>query len=394
MHTLFEAAIGQNRPSSRWVYDCLKKFLPRKTKEQLVYFSHVLCIALLEFNLTSACSPPGMCAPVLPPVVEAKLSPLENYLLENELEAQDVRVHCVATIKWLGVWLHRVDMTTRFNEARANSPCSSDHELGALLDFLLMPEYTGVSLRHIIDRVVAKNVDALKVCLAKSRKLLKEASKTQARLLMWLTKQKITLEKTNISKKTCKETQEVLCKTTEQLDRVRMMVAQHTADVAHIKSKLEECESTGEGSSYSEESGNLEPGTQDSPTATPQGHEEDTDLHDIEMRDVRDDPIPPLSSGQDNDPLPTTTQATPPGHEGQEDAQDDRDMIIEEERIIRGDGDITPVTMAEDQLLDDQVATRAETPSGAVAESLLQMNMGSLVASQEASDPPDERHAA
>ena len=202
IHTLFEAAVGQNKPSSRWVYDCLKKFFPHKTKEQLVYFSNVLCITLPEFHLTSACSPPGMCALVLPPVVEAKLPPLENYLHEDELESQDIHVRCIATIKQLGAWLHRVDMTTRFNEARANSPCSYNHVLGALLDFLLMPENTGVGSRHIIDQVVAENMDALEVHLAKSRKLFKEASKTQARLLTCLTKQKITLEKTHISKKT------------------------------------------------------------------------------------------------------------------------------------------------------------------------------------------------
>ena len=74
-------------------------------------------------------------------------------------------------------------MTTQFNEARANSPCSRDHELGALLNFLLMPENTGIGLRHILDWVAAENVDALEVHLAKSRKLLKEALKTQARLL-------------------------------------------------------------------------------------------------------------------------------------------------------------------------------------------------------------------
>ena len=60
VHTLFEVAIGQNKPLSQWVYDCLKKFFPRKTKEQLVYFSNVLCITLPDFHLTSTCSPPGM----------------------------------------------------------------------------------------------------------------------------------------------------------------------------------------------------------------------------------------------------------------------------------------------------------------------------------------------
>ena len=313
VHTLFEMAVGQNRPSFRWVYDRLKKFFPRKTKEQLVYFSNVLCIALPEFHLTSTCSPLGMCAPVLPPVMEAELPPLKNYLHEHKLELQDVHVHCVAAIKRLGAWLHRVDMTTQFNKAKANSPCSHDHELGALLDFLLMPENTGIGLRHIIDRVVAENMDALKVHLAKSRKLLKEASKTQATLLTWLTKQKITLEKTHISKKTQDETQEVLSQTTEQLDWARMTVAQHIAHIAHIESKLEECETMDGESSYSEESGNLETGAQDPLTATPQGCEEEVDPHDIEMEDVGNDPIPPPLSEQDDNPLPIATQAMPSG---------------------------------------------------------------------------------
>ena len=47
-------------------------------------------------------------------------------------------------------------MTMRYNEARANCPCDDDHKLGTLLDYFLMPEKTGVSLEHIISRVVAK----------------------------------------------------------------------------------------------------------------------------------------------------------------------------------------------------------------------------------------------
>ena len=71
-------------------------------------------------------------------------------------------------------------MTMRYNEARANSPCSDDHKLGTLLNFLVMRENTGVGLKHIIDWVVAENVDALEMHLIKSKKLLKEASKSQA----------------------------------------------------------------------------------------------------------------------------------------------------------------------------------------------------------------------
>ena len=394
MHTIFKAALSQDRPSSEWVYDHLEEFFPHKTMEQLVYFSNVLCLSISEFHLTSACSPPGMCMLVLPLVVEAELPLLENYLHERELEAQDVRVHCIAAIKWLGVWLHRVDMTTRYNEARANSPCSDDHKLGTLLNFLLIPENTGVSLKHIIDRVVAENVDALKMRLVKSKKFLKEASKSQTKLLTQLTKQKMTLEKTHLSKKVCDKTSKVLSQTTAQLDQVRTTIAKHTADIAHIEAQLEDCESVDEESSSSRGSIDPEPGAEDPPAITPQDQEEE-DPHDIEMRYVEDDPNPPPPSEQDDDLLPVPVQAAqsdPPlgDEEDREDVRDNRDIIIEDERIIIKAGGTTPITPAEDQLLDDQVGTGAETPSGVVTKLLSQMNMDSSATSQVASDPPDE----
>ena len=322
MHTIFEVALSQDRPSSEWVYDHLEKFFPHKTTEQLVYFSNVLCLSISEFHLTSACSPPGMCTPVLLPVVEAELPPLENYLHEGELEAQDVRVRCVAAIKRLGVWLHWVDMTTRYNKARANSPCSDDHKLGTLLDFLLMPENTGVRLKHIFDWVVAENVDALEMRLVKSKKLLKEASKSQTKLLTRLTKQKMTLEKTRLSKKVRNETSKALSQTTAQLDQARTSVAKHTADIVHIEALLKDCESVDEESSSSRGSVNPEPGAEDPPAITPQDQEEE-DPHNIEMKDVEDDPNPPPPSEQDDDPLPVPVQAaqSDPPHRGEEDQE-------------------------------------------------------------------------
>ena len=263
VHTIFKAALSQNRPSSEWVYDCLEVFFPRKTVEQLVYFSNVLCLSISEFHLTSACTPPGMCAPVLLPVVEAELPPLETYLHEGELETQDVCIHCIAAIKRLGVWLHRVDMTMRYNEGRANSPCCDDHKLGALLDFLLMPGNTGVSLKHVINLVVAENVDMLEVHLIKSKKLLKEASKTQTKLLTHLAKQKMTLEKTHLSKKAHDKTSKALSLTTEQLDRARTTIATQTANIVHIEALLKDCKSTEEESSSSWENSALEPGSGD-----------------------------------------------------------------------------------------------------------------------------------
>ena len=150
-----------------------------------------------------------------------------------------------------------------------------------------------------------------------------------------------------------------------------------------------------EESSYSEENGNPEPGAQDPLTATPQGCEEEEDPHNIEMEDVGDDPIPPPPSKQDDDPLPVPAQAvqSDPPHGSKEDREgviDNRDVIVEDERIVLEAGGTTPITLAEDQLLDNQVGTGAETPSRAVTESLSRMNVDSPPASQVASDPPDE----
>ena len=215
IHTIFETALNQTRPLSKWVYDCLETYYPHKSEKQLVYFSNVLCLSIAEFHLTSGCTPTGMCSPVLPLVVEAELPPLETYFHDRELGMHDVHILIEAAIKRLGVCLHRIDMTVRYNEARANSSCDGDHKLGTLLDYFLMLENTGVSLENIISRVVAKNVDALEILLVKSKKVLKEASKTQTKLLTRVAKQKLALEKDHSTEAAHEEAARALRQMTE-----------------------------------------------------------------------------------------------------------------------------------------------------------------------------------
>ena len=228
-------------------------------------------------------------------------------------------------------------MTMRYNEARANSPCDDDHKLGALLDYFLMPENTGVSLENIIGWVVAKNVDALEVCLIKSRKLLNEASKTQTKLLTHVVKQKLALEKGHPTKAAHDEAAKALSQMTEQLDRVRATIAKHTVDIANIEALIEDCESTDEESSSSGESFPPESGSGDLPAATPQGREEEE--HNIEMRDVENDP---------NLPQEMATQTDPPPEATGDDSENDKDIIVEDERIIIEGGGVTPITLADD----------------------------------------------
>ena len=82
------------------------------------------------------------------------------------------------------------------------------------------------------------------------------------------------------------------------------------------------------------------------------------------------------------DPLPEATE---------DDSKSEKDMIIEEERIITEGGGITPITPADDRLLDkddQEDQTGAETPSGVVTELLSQMNMDSPATTLVVSDPP------
>ena len=166
---------------------------------------------------------------------------------------------------------------------------------------------------------------------------------------------------------------------TEQFEPVRNTIAQHTADIAHIEALLKDCESTDEESSSSGESSLPRLGSRDPTAATPQGPEEE---HDIEMRDVGNVPNPPQGMATQTDPLPEATE---------DDSESEKDVIIEEERIITEGGGITPITLADDWLLDQddqEDQTGAKTPSRAVMELLSQMNMDSPTSTLAVSNPP------
>ena len=129
----------------------------------MVYFSNMLCLVIAEFHLTCRCTAIGMCSPVLPQIVEVELPLLDAYLHEHKVGTQDGHILSEATVKRLGVWLHRIAMTVskRLGKAKAHSTHNKDHKLGDLLDYFLMPDNSGVSLDDIFCQAVAENVDAL-----------------------------------------------------------------------------------------------------------------------------------------------------------------------------------------------------------------------------------------
>ena len=78
---------------------------------------------------------------------------------------------------------------------------------------------------------------------------------------------------------------------------------------------------------------------------------------------------------QENNPLAVQalqTDPRPKDNEGWEDTEDNRDIIIEDKRIVVKTGGATPIMPADNQLLDqgNPAGTGAETPSGVVIELL------------------------
>ena len=76
----------------------------------------------------------------------------------------------------------------------------------------------------------------------------------------------------------------------------------------------------------------------------------------------------------------------------EDDSESNKEVVIEDERIIIEGGGVTPITPVDDRLLDQddqEDPIRAKTPSGVVTESLFQMNMDFPASTPAVSDPPD-----
>ena len=246
---------------------------------------------------------------------------------------------------------------------------------------------TGVTLEDIFCCVVGENVNALQVRFVKCKKVLKEATKTQGKLLTKIAKLKVAQEEGHPTEVTHEEATEALHQATEQLAWVRETITHHTAEIVHIKELLRERESTEEESSSLEDGLIPGLGSGDPPAPTPQKQD------DIEMEDVEN---------TSNLPQRTATQTNPTPKESEYDSRAVRgaDPIApEDEWIVIEEGGTTPITLADDQLLgygEDEDPTGSQTPSGAVTESLSQMNMDSpaSVPIPPVNDPPGSNQEA
>ena len=232
---------------------------------------------------------------------------------------------------------------------------------------------------NIFCQAVVENVDALQVHLVKCKKILKQANKTHDKLLTQMAKLKETQEKSLPTKATHTEATEALHQAADQLERVRETITSHTEELVHIKQLLKERESSEEDSSSPEDDPTPGSGLGNPTSATQQD--------DVKMEDIEDDSNPPQGTATQTDP-PAEGAGEDLGTVGGVDL-----MTPSEDQINMEGGGTTPITPADDKLLEEyddllNNLTGATTPSGAVTESLSQMNMGSPTPTPQMTDPP------
>ena len=175
---LYEAVGQLERASCRWVRKIIKSRFPKKTLKEIVYITNVVVTMISEFHLTSSCQPEKHYHPVVPPFVEDKLPPVEEYLSEAERDTQDAHVWNEAAIKWIAVWLHLLQTIAFHGEEKSLSILEQDHDDCELVKFLMDVGTCPFSEADVVARVIAENVERIYGSLQKTQRSLDRAQST------------------------------------------------------------------------------------------------------------------------------------------------------------------------------------------------------------------------
>ena len=135
----------------------------------MAYITNVIVVMVTEFHLTSSCFSLKHCCPVIPPFIEDELSPIKEYLSEEDRGMRDAWTLNEAATKRIAVWLHRLEMIAVYREERSFSILEQDHDECDLVKFLLYVGTCSFSESNMIAQVVAENVERVYGLLCKAQ---------------------------------------------------------------------------------------------------------------------------------------------------------------------------------------------------------------------------------
>ena len=130
---------------------------PEMEAEELLHLNNQVLIMIAEYHLMSASQGSHSIPPVLPEGAARLMPPLDEYLPGSFDGCRDVRVKDRAEILRVAAWLHRLDLSATYGVEIAASPRVQDYDIGPLLEYFLMPKLTNLTLREVALRVAQEN---------------------------------------------------------------------------------------------------------------------------------------------------------------------------------------------------------------------------------------------
>ena len=278
---------------------------PDMDVEELIHLNNQVLVMIAEYHLMSASQGSHGIPPVLPAGV-ARLVPSVDEYLPPFVGVRDVRLTDRAEVFCVAVWLHRLDLSATYGAEVAASPRVQEYDIGPLLEYFLMPKLANITHEEVALRVAQENRRDMESSLQDLHEERGELQNGIGLLTGALDREQARERRKSIKK---------------QLDSRRKELRLNQERISRLEELL----------------GLEQPEAQSSSDVIVEETTETTVMAEEE----------------------TENQATPPGGQTDDAAAPVREM--EQDMETEGDGDDSPVTPNEDDLLTGSGATEVET---------------------------------
>ena len=130
---------------------------PDMDVEELIHLNNQVLLMIAEYHLTSACRGSHSIPPVLLAGAAWLVPSVDEYLPGPFDGVRDVRIIDRAEVFRVAVWLHRLDLSATYGTEVAASLRVQEYDIGPLLEYFLMPELVNITYEEVALRVAEEN---------------------------------------------------------------------------------------------------------------------------------------------------------------------------------------------------------------------------------------------
>ena len=153
---LYAAAEEHKLASEMTTLRGLQANYPDMDVEELIRLNNQVLVMIAEYHLTSASQGSHSIPPVLPAGAARLVPSVDEYLPPFD-GVRDVRLTDWAEVFRVAVWLHRLDLSATYGAEVAASPRVQEYDIGPLLEYFLMPKLANITHEEVALRVAQEN---------------------------------------------------------------------------------------------------------------------------------------------------------------------------------------------------------------------------------------------